>query len=452
MTESHQPFLFRNDLEEDCILFCRNTKDNEFLLFGENRYGFVDWNIFFKNLNTNIEYRLNIPKYLPADTVMKDSYIHGFDSNILFNKENYLENKAEIVICCNPHFYVRNGKINLFFIAGIVLNGNSEIQYFICSMESVDFTFTELSKIKLWKYAFSGTVLENGDILYVQRQKFIYFLDKLIIQKNNSNQKFEVDLSSLNIQRIFRVSNVYNSNYLIITCRLNSDGLRHSFLMRNDFLSAIEIFSSEGKDIYKCSLSDNKLAYAEKYTEGEQEKTRIIFEDYSIDNAIKNSEPIKLGGLKDFKSMTENDSSSARNFPGIKSFLMPVSNNHQQETITQSSEVSLTEQDQEPQKLKNIQPPIEKANQQSSSYPGMFTMAKSFGTSMVRWAKSGFQTVDEQSIFNARLEVCKACPEWDSNALGGTGRCKMCGCSTQAKLRLATESCPKNLWGPVTEI
>lgn len=91
------------------------------------------------------------------------------------------------------------------------------------------------------------------------------------------------------------------------------------------------------------------------------------------------------------------------------------------------------------------------ADNSPQEYPGVFAMAKNFGTSMVKWAKSGFKTVDEQSIYDARLEICKSCPEWDSNALGGTGRCKICGCSTKAKLRLATESCPKNLWGPVIE-
>jgi hypothetical protein len=75
-------------------------------------------------------------------------------------------------------------------------------------------------------------------------------------------------------------------------------------------------------------------------------------------------------------------------------------------------------------------------------------LLKQFGTfvgSMKKWAKSGFSKANKKE-FNRRLEICKSCEWWDSEALAKTGRCMKCGCSTQAKLRLKTEKCPIGKW------
>jgi hypothetical protein len=76
-------------------------------------------------------------------------------------------------------------------------------------------------------------------------------------------------------------------------------------------------------------------------------------------------------------------------------------------------------------------------------------MVQSFAQSMLKWTGSGFKTVDEEQL-KERLEICSRCEFWDSKAFGNTGRCQKCGCSTQAKLRLATEKCPIDRWGPTT--
>jgi hypothetical protein len=81
--------------------------------------------------------------------------------------------------------------------------------------------------------------------------------------------------------------------------------------------------------------------------------------------------------------------------------------------------------------------------------PTAASMAKSLATSMANWAKQGFKIATPEQL-QQRLDICKLCPEWDGNALAGSGRCNVCGCSTQAKLRLATEKCPIDKWGPVT--
>lgn len=81
--------------------------------------------------------------------------------------------------------------------------------------------------------------------------------------------------------------------------------------------------------------------------------------------------------------------------------------------------------------------------------PSVSTMAATFGKSMVNWAMNGFKTVTEEQL-KTRMDVCRSCPLWDPGAFAHTGRCLKCGCSTQAKLRLAHEKCPEGKWGPLT--
>lgn len=84
-------------------------------------------------------------------------------------------------------------------------------------------------------------------------------------------------------------------------------------------------------------------------------------------------------------------------------------------------------------------------NREPIETPDLKDMAKSATKSMVNWASSGFKIAPKE-VYDQRLNECKACPHWDSEALANTGRCKVCGCSTVAKLRLATEKCPIGKW------
>lgn len=62
-----------------------------------------------------------------------------------------------------------------------------------------------------------------------------------------------------------------------------------------------------------------------------------------------------------------------------------------------------------------------------------------------RFARSGFKATPPD-ILAEREATCRACPEWDAKAINSTGRCRKCGCSTWAKLRMATERCPLGKW------
>ena len=72
-------------------------------------------------------------------------------------------------------------------------------------------------------------------------------------------------------------------------------------------------------------------------------------------------------------------------------------------------------------------------------------MLTSAATAATRWVRSGLATLDEETI-KKRLDICKSCEFWDSKALKGTGRCRKCGCSTWAKIRMSTEQCPEKKW------
>jgi hypothetical protein len=77
--------------------------------------------------------------------------------------------------------------------------------------------------------------------------------------------------------------------------------------------------------------------------------------------------------------------------------------------------------------------------------PSPAEMATSLVRSAAAWGKSGFAMADSDKL-TARLDACKSCSEWDAAGMAGTGRCRKCGCSTQAKLRIDSEKCPLGKW------
>lgn len=45
-------------------------------------------------------------------------------------------------------------------------------------------------------------------------------------------------------------------------------------------------------------------------------------------------------------------------------------------------------------------------------------------------------------VFNARMDVCRACPKFNANM----ARCDECGCFLQVKAKLAGMLCPLDSW------
>jgi Tfp pilus assembly protein PilF len=80
-----------------------------------------------------------------------------------------------------------------------------------------------------------------------------------------------------------------------------------------------------------------------------------------------------------------------------------------------------------------------KANPKGTTGPGLLRMALSATKSMAHFASSGFKTT-APDVQRRRIEICTTCEHH-------TGvRCKICGCFTAAKTRLAHESCPIGKW------
>jgi len=77
--------------------------------------------------------------------------------------------------------------------------------------------------------------------------------------------------------------------------------------------------------------------------------------------------------------------------------------------------------------------------------------AASLGKSLINWTSSGFAPTPPD-ILATREATCRACTEWDAAALNNTGRCRKCGCSTWAKIRMATERCPLGKWEAVPSL
>lgn len=84
-------------------------------------------------------------------------------------------------------------------------------------------------------------------------------------------------------------------------------------------------------------------------------------------------------------------------------------------------------------------------NIEASKLPSAAEMATSLVRSAGKFARSGFVATDAETLAT-REATCKSCDLWDAAAINGTGRCKKCGCSTWAKLRMASEKCPIGKW------
>lgn len=61
------------------------------------------------------------------------------------------------------------------------------------------------------------------------------------------------------------------------------------------------------------------------------------------------------------------------------------------------------------------------------------------GKALVGWASQGMPITPPEEL-KKRQETCKNCEHFTGS------RCKLCGCFTQAKLRMASEKCPVGKW------
>jgi ribosomal protein L33 len=70
---------------------------------------------------------------------------------------------------------------------------------------------------------------------------------------------------------------------------------------------------------------------------------------------------------------------------------------------------------------------------------------KGAASTALAWVRSGLKATPP-SILEERIRICKTCELWDSTGFRNTGRCRKCGCSTWAKLRMGSAKCPIEKW------
>jgi hypothetical protein len=75
----------------------------------------------------------------------------------------------------------------------------------------------------------------------------------------------------------------------------------------------------------------------------------------------------------------------------------------------------------------------------SAGNPGLLNMAFSASKSMAKFLGSGLKTVTPD-VLQQRLQTCAGC----ENHTGV--RCRLCGCFTSVKARMAHEECPIGKW------
>jgi hypothetical protein len=73
------------------------------------------------------------------------------------------------------------------------------------------------------------------------------------------------------------------------------------------------------------------------------------------------------------------------------------------------------------------------------------TKVSNFSKSMLTWAGSGFQKV-QQHVYEKRIAICRGCQFWEEKGNLGMGKCLKCGCG-RGKHWLPHEQCPIGLWG-----
>lgn len=83
----------------------------------------------------------------------------------------------------------------------------------------------------------------------------------------------------------------------------------------------------------------------------------------------------------------------------------------------------------------------EAAASRPAEYPPVATQAANLAGSLWAWAVSGFSMASDEERAR-RLAICRACPQYDAEAV----RCHLCGCYLGAKTSLKIEHCPINKW------
>lgn len=229
LSNSSQPYLFKKD-NNYYMLYCGATNTIS-LTFGNTKYNVRPWKIYLYDLANDTTSIIRTPSYV-------DSY-------------------GQAIIECNPHIKVINNIIKLYYTVGFMQSEGQPILYHVCSMTASDLSFDSLSDFNIVYKTFTGTPINNNELLCIEKA---YNTDLLIVKDLVNNTNTRIIENNFDMIEILRLTNIYNSDKFIITGKDNNYNYI-SYILNNNFSINKKLLNSFGKDVYKSTVLDNMLAF-----------------------------------------------------------------------------------------------------------------------------------------------------------------------------------------------
>lgn len=237
MQNSSQPFLYINNNNQKCLLYCY-ANSLRTLVFG-TEYSIRPWKIFHKNYVTNEVVSIATPT----------------------NVENY----GEVILECNPHLYSNK----LYYTAGFNKGPNTPIVYYLCSLDISPLDPSQTSNFTVIQQTFTGTVVEDIAI-YANPNK-----NGKVLKGITNPQEFD-----LGLLYIYKLNKIFNEDKFIVTGQ-TTDRPYFSLLVDSSFNIIKELKNNNNDPIYKCSLLDNQLIYTLKLDQDNYESRELVEEIYN---------------------------------------------------------------------------------------------------------------------------------------------------------------------------
>lgn len=230
LINSSQPYLFTS-AESTNMLYCYADHSID-LSFGNSSYVIRPWKIKKINLSNNIS------------TDIQTTLIHN--------------QYGRVAIECNPHIKIEDNTVKLYYTAGFMKTDSDPIKYYLCSMTANNLSLENLRDFTVVHKTFSGTILDPNYLLFVDK---VYGKDVLVRKNIHSNTAdIIIGTDYLNLGEILRITNVFDSDKVIITGKTKEQAYV-SYLLNSDLTIDHIITNSYNMNVYKCSLLNNLLAY-----------------------------------------------------------------------------------------------------------------------------------------------------------------------------------------------
>lgn len=244
LLNSSQPYLYNinNDL---MLLYCFAAEPIT-RYFRQNSYQIKPWKIYNYNL-TN-------------------------DSNISIDTPTTITDKGQVIVECNPHVYIHNNYVELVYTAGTVVDVQSPVVYYICSIKSNDLNFNNLYDFKILASSIFNGTYHNNNLLLIDKSNITA---DTLVEKSQDTENIINTYSHFDLTEILRIINVFDNDKYIITGKYNTN--YKSYLLNHDLSINSTLKNSNNEDIYKCTIHSNLLAYT-VMGEGGYENRSIILE------------------------------------------------------------------------------------------------------------------------------------------------------------------------------